>query len=151
MTGSTLKSQVHSQMTGAMKAGDKLSVAALRMLLAAITNKEKELLHELSDDEVREVAGREVKKRGESIEAFEGAGRIELADKERAERDVLAAYAPTQLSIEELDGLIDQAISTSGATSVQEIGKVMGLVMGQAKGRVDGTLVQQKVREKLGR
>jgi uncharacterized protein YqeY len=138
-------------MTGAMKAGDKLSVAALRMLLAAITNKEKELLHELSDDEVREVAGREVKKRGESIEAFEGAGRIELADKERAERDVLAAYAPTQLSIEELDGLIDQAISTSGATSVQEIGKVMGLVMGQAKGRVDGTLVQQKVREKLGR
>ena len=151
MTGSTLKSQVHSQMTGAMKAGDKLSVAALRMLLAAITNKEKELLHELSDDEVREVAGREVKKRGESIEAFEGAGRIELADKERAERDVLAAYAPTQLSDEELDGLIDQAISTSGATSVQEIGKVMGLVMGHAKGRVDGTLVQQKVREKLGR
>ena len=150
MTDSTLKAQVHSQMTKAMKAGDKLSVAALRMLLAAITNKEKELLHELSDDEVREVAGREVKKRGESIEAFDAAGRVELADKERAERDVLAAFAPTQLSDEEIEGLIDQAISASGATSIQEMGKVMGVVMAQAKGRVDGTMVQKKVLDKLG-
>jgi uncharacterized protein len=151
VTDSTLKAQVHSQMTKAMKAGDKLSVAALRMLLAAITNKEKELLHELSDDEVREVAGREVKKRGESIEAFGAAGRVELADKERAERDVLAPFAPTQLSDEEIDGLIDQAISASGATSIQEMGKVMGVVMAQAKGRVDGTTVQKKVLDKLGR
>jgi uncharacterized protein len=151
VTGSTLKVQVHSQMTAAMKAGDKISVAALRMLMAAITNKEKELMHELSDDEVREVAGREVKKRGESIEAFEGAGRVELAEKERAEREVLAPYAPAQLSDEEIDGLIDQAIAASGATSLQEMGKVMGIVMGHAKGRVDGTLVQQKVRDKLDR
>jgi uncharacterized protein YqeY len=150
VTDSTLKAQVHSQMTKAMKAGDKLSVAALRMLLAAITNKEKELLHELSDDEVREVAGREVKKRGESIEAFDAAGRVELADKERAERDVLAAFAPAQLSEEEVDGLIDQAISASGATSIREMGKVMGAVMAQSKGRVDGTVVQKKVLDKLG-
>jgi len=151
VTGSTLKVQVHSQMTAAMKSGDKTSVAALRMLMAAITNKEKELMHELSDDEVREVAGREVKKRGESIEAFEGAGRIELAEKERAERGVLEAYAPAQLSDEEIDGLIDQAISASSATSPQEIGKVMSIVMGQAKGRVDGAQVQQRVRDKLDR
>ena len=66
----TLKEQVHEQMTAALRAGDKLRLGALRMLAAAITNREKEILHELSDDEVREVAGKEIKKRSESIEAF---------------------------------------------------------------------------------
>jgi len=94
----SLKDQLHAEMTQALKAGERTRLGALRMLAAAITNKEKEVLHDLSDDEVREVAGKEVKKRTESIEAFEGAGRQELADKERAEREVLAAYAPEQLS-----------------------------------------------------
>jgi uncharacterized protein YqeY len=120
------------------------------MFLAAITNREKELLRELSDDEVREVAGREVKKRGESIEAFDGAGRTELADKERAERDVIAGYAPEKLSDGEVDALIDQAIAETGATSMKEMGAVMREVMGAARGRIDGAVVQQKVRAKLG-
>ena len=93
----TLKDEVREQMTAALKAGDKVRLGALRMLVAAITNREKERRHELSDDEVREVAGKEVKKRTESIEAFEAAGRTELADKERAEREVLQAFAPEQL------------------------------------------------------
>jgi hypothetical protein len=116
------------------------------MLSAAITNREKEIGHPLSDDEVREVAGKEVKKRTESIEAFDGAGRTELADKERAERVVLVAYAPEQLSDADVDALIDEAIASSGATSP----KVMGAVMAKAKGRVDGSAVQAKVRQKLG-
>jgi uncharacterized protein YqeY len=146
----TLKATVREQMTAAMKAGDKLRLGALRMLTAAITNREKEERHELSDDEVREVAGKEVKRRTESIEAFEAAGRTELAEKERAEREVLQAFAPEQLSEAEIDALVDRAIADTGAASPKEMGKVMGAVMAEAKGRVDGAVVQRKVAERLG-
>ena len=147
-----LKTQVTEEMKVALKAGDKLRLGALRMFLAAIKNKEVEgsQARELSDDEVREIASKEVKKRTESIEAFDAAGRTELADKERAEREVLAAYAPPQLSEAEVDALIDEAFAATGATSPGEMGKVMGIVMGQAKGKVDGNLVQKKVRDRLG-
>lgn len=151
MGGSTLKAKVHEEMTAALKAGDKLRLGALRMLAAAITNREKDVLHELSDDEVREVAAREVKRRTESVEAFEGAGRTELAERERAEREILLAYAPELLGEADVDALIEEAISTTGATSVKELGKVMGVVMAKAKGRVDGAVVQAKVRARLER
>lgn len=151
MGGSTLKAKVHEEMTAALKAGDKLRLGALRMLAAAITNREKDVLHELSDDEVREVAAREVKKRTESVEAFEGAGRTELAERERAEREILQGYAPELLGEAEVDALVEEAISTTGATSVKELGKVMGAVMAKAKGRVDGAVVQAKVRARLER
>ncbi len=151
MTDPTLKAQIRSEMTAAMKAGDKIRVGALRMLLSSITNLEKELLvQELPDDQVREVAGKEVKKRSESIEAFDAAGRTELADKERAERDVLAVFAPARLSDEAVAGLVDEAMAATGASSLKELGKVMGFVMGKAKGQVDGAVVQQMVRERLG-
>ncbi len=149
MTGSTLQVEIHQQLTDAMKAGDKVRVGALRMLLSAIRYKEDELGRALTEDEVREVAGKEVKKRGESIEAFDGAGRTELADKERAERDVVATWAPAQLDDAAVDALVDQALAATGATSPAELGKVMGFVMGKAKGQVDGAIVQQKVRDRL--
>lgn len=146
----TLKTQVHEQMTNALRAGDKVRLGALRMLAASITNREKELRHELSDDEVREVGGKEVKKRSESIEAFEAAGRSELAEQERAEREVLQPFAPEQLSEEEVDALIDEAVSSTAATSIKQMGAVMGAVMASARGKVDGSVVQRKVRERLG-
>jgi uncharacterized protein YqeY len=146
----SLKARVHDEMTAALRSGDKVRLGALRMLAAAITNREKEVLHELSDDEVREVASREVKKRTESIEAFEGAGRTDLVERERAERDVLRPYAPEQLDEAAIDALVDEAVASTGATSIKEMGKVMGVVMGRAKGRVDGAVVQGKVRERLG-
>jgi uncharacterized protein len=145
----TLKAQVHEQMTAALRVGDKVRLGALRMLAASITNREKEVLHELSDEEVREVAAKEVKRRSESIEAFQSAGRTELAEKELAERDVLEPFAPEQLADAEVDALIDGAISATGATSMQDMGRVMGSVMASAKGRVDGSLVQRKVRDRL--
>jgi uncharacterized protein len=145
----TLKAQVHEQMTAALRAGDKLRLGALRMLAASITNREKEVLHELSDEEVREVAGKEVKRRTESIEAFASAGRTELAEKERAEREILEPFAPEQLADAEVDAMIDGAISATGAASMQDMGKVMGAVMASAKGRVDGSVVKRKVRERL--
>ncbi len=144
----TLKAKVHEQMTAAMRAGDKVRLGALRMLAASITNREKEVLHELSDEEVREVASKEVKRRTESIEAFASAGRTELAEKERAEREILEPFAPEQLADAEVDAMIDGAISATGAASMQDMGKVMGAVMASAKGRVDGSVVQRKVRER---
>jgi uncharacterized protein len=145
-----LKATVHDEMTAALKSGDKVRLGALRMLAAAITNREKDVRHELSDDEVREVAGKEVKKRSESIEAFESGGRTDLVEKERAEREILQAYAPAQLDDAAVEALVDEAIVTTRAASVREMGKVMGFVMGKAKGQVDGALVQRKVRERLG-
>ena len=150
MGDAILKQKAHEEMTAALKAGERVRLGALRMLFAAITNREKELRRELTDDEVREVAAKEVKKRLESIEAFESAGRLELAEKERAEREVLEPYAPAQLDEAAVDAMIDEAIASTGVTSVKEVGKVMGAVMGKAKGAVDGTVVQRKVRERLG-
>ena len=150
MTGSPLKGEIHRRMTAAMKARDEVALGALRMLISAIRYREDEVGHELSDDEVREVAGNQVKKRAESIEAFERADRSELAAKEASEREVIAEFAPEQLSDEAVDALIDEAIAAVGATSMQQIGQVMGAIMGSAKGRVDGSVVRSRVQARLG-
>jgi uncharacterized protein YqeY len=146
----SLKERIRRETTAALKAGDKVRLGALRMLSAAVVNREKEVLHELSDDEVREVAAKEMKKRAESIEAFEGAGRTELAEKERAERGVIEPYAPERLSDAQVDEVIDQAFAATGASSPGDMGAVMGFVMGRVKGRADGAQVQRKVRARLG-
>jgi len=154
VTGPSLKTQITDEMKAAMKSGDKVRLGALRMFLAAIKTREVEgaTARELSDDEIRLVAAKEVKKRSESIEAFENAGRDELAAKERAEREILEPYAPPQVDEAAIDALVDEAIAATGATSVKEMGTVMGAVMSKAKalGQVDGAVVQAKVRAKLG-
>ena len=147
--GSTLKQRISEEMKDALRAGQKVRLGTLRMLLAAVKNREVELRRELDDDEVREVATREVKRRNEAIEAYEGAGRDDLVAKETEEREVLQDYAPEQLGEAEVDALVDEAIAATGATSVKELGKVMGYVMGKAKGRVDGSAVQQRARARL--
>jgi uncharacterized protein YqeY len=145
----TLKERLATEITGALRSGEKVRLGALRMLSAAVTIREKELLHDLTDDEVRDVASKEMKKRADSIEAFEGAGRRELADKERAEQEAIASYAPEPMSETELDALVEEALAATGATSEKEFGAVMGFLMGKAKGRVDGKVVQEKVRGRL--
>lgn len=149
MSDPKLKERLATEITGALRAGEKVRLGALRMLSAAVTNREKELRHDLSDDEFRDVAAKEMKKRAESIEAFEGAGREALAEKERAEREAIAPYAPEPMADADLDALVDEAFAATGATSEKEFGAVMGFVMGKAKGRVDGKLVQEKVRARL--
>ena len=146
----SLKERLASELTGAMKAGDKLRLATLRLLTAAVKNREVELLHELSDEELREVALKEVKRRNEAIEAFGAAGRDELVEKERAEREILMSYIPEQLSEEEVDAFVDEAIVATGATTPQDMGKVMGAVMGKVRGKADGAVIQAKVRARLG-
>lgn len=150
MSDPTLRDHIREELTAAMKAGDKLKLGTMRMLAAAIVNREKEVRHELDDDEVREVAAKEVKRRTESIEAFEQGNRPDLVAKETAERDLLTAFAPEQLPDAEVDALIELAIASTGATGPKEMGKVMGAVMAAAKGKVDGLVVQAKVRARLG-
>ena len=149
----TLKSRITEEMRSAMKAGDKVRVGTLRLFLAAIKTREVAgTARELTDDEVREVAAKEVKKRAESIEAFESAGRTELAERERAEREILLPFAPPPVDESVLDTLVEEAVTATGATSAREMGKVMGAVMAKAKalGAVDGNAVQAKVRARLG-
>lgn len=147
---SALKTRLDDEIRQALKAGEKVRLGALRLLSAAVTNRGKELRRALTDDEVREVATREVKRRNEAIEAYESAGRDELAAKEREEREALAAYVPEQLSEAEVDAIVDEAIAATGATSMREMGRVMGAVMAEAKGKVDGGAVQAKVKARLG-
>jgi uncharacterized protein YqeY len=144
-----LKERLAREMRESLKAGQRTRLGALRLLSASIKNREVEVGHALSDDEVVEVAGREIKRRREAIEAYRGAGRQELVDKESEEQRVLEAYVPAGLDEAAVAALVDEAIAETGAAGPGDIGKVMSHVMGKAKGRVDGRAVQALVRERL--
>lgn len=141
--------RLQQEMREALKAGQKLRLGALRMLAASVKNREVELGHELSDEELVEVATREVKRRKEAAEAFDGGGRPELAEKERQEQAVLETYLPAQLSEDEVNALIEEAVVATGASGPGDLGKVMGYVMGKARGRVEGGTVNRLVRTRL--
>jgi len=147
---SGLKQRMQQEITASLKSGDKVRLGTLRLLSAAVKNREVELGHELSDEEFVEVATKEIKRRREAIEAYKGAGREDRAEAERAEMEVLSDYVPAGLTDEEVDALIDEAVAATGAAGPGDLGKVMGLVMAAAKGRADGKAVQAKVRERLG-
>lgn len=147
----TLKAQLRSDLTSAMKARDELRSATIRMALTAITNEEVAgaVARELSDDEVVKVLGREAKKRKEAAEAFAGAGRAEQAAREVAEGEVLAAYLPAQLSDEELHALVDAAVAESGAEGPRAMGAVMKIVNPKVAGRAEGGRVAAEVKKQL--
>lgn len=144
-----LKTRLAEEMRNAMRAREKVRLAALRMLSASVKNREVELGREVSDEEFAEVAVREVKRRKEAAEAYEGAGREDLLAVEREEQAVLEAYLPEQLSDEEVAALVDEAVAATGAEGPGDLGKVMGYVMGKAKGRVDGSAVSALARDRL--
>jgi uncharacterized protein len=132
-----------------MKSRETIRLGALRMLSAAAKNREIEVGHALSDEELQGVAAREVRRRKEAVEAYMGAGREDRADVEREEQRVLETYLPAGLSEAEVDGIIDEAIASTGASGPGDVGKVMGFVMSRAKGKVDGSAVQAEVRARL--
>lgn len=147
-----LKERLHADLNAAMKARDEVTVATLRMALTSITTEEvagKEA-RELSDDEVLKVLTREGKKRREAAEAFDAAGRDELAARERAEGEVIDRYLPTQLSDDELAELVAAAITEAGASSQRDMGAVMKIVVPKVAGRADGKRVSDEVRSRLG-
>ena len=149
MADRSLKARVAEEMKDALKSGQKVRLGALRLLSASVKNREVELRRELTDEEFLEVVAREVKRRNEAIEMYEKGRRPELVEKETEEREVLQVYLPQQLTAEETDALVDEAIAATGATSMGDLGKVMGFVMGRARGRVDGSQVQAKVKDRL--
>ena len=146
----SLKQQVMDQVKQAMKAGEKDRLKVLRMLTAAIKQREVDERVELDDDQVLAVIEKMVKQRRESIEQYTAGGRAELADVEQQEIDVLADFLPEPLSEAEVDALIDRAIADTGASGMADMGKVMGQLKGPMQGRADMKQVSAKVRARLG-
>jgi len=146
-----LKARLQSDLNLAMKSRDQLRTATLRMTLAAITREEVAgtEARELSDDEVQRVITRETKKRREAAEAFDQAGRTELADRERAEGALLEDYLPKQLDDAELAEFVRDAVVEAGATEPRQLGAVMKLVQPRVAGRADGRRVSDEVRRQL--
>ncbi len=162
-----VKQKIQTDLTKAVKEGDEIGRSTLRMLLAAILNKEKEKRYEaskekpelsekelvkkanLTDEEIIEVISSEVKKRKEAIEGFEKGKREDLIKKEKAELEVLQAYLPEQLSEEEIRKLIKEVIEKVGVEGMKDFGKVMAEIMPKVKGKADGNLVSKIVKELL--
>jgi len=145
-----LKERLAEETKDALRSGQKVRLATLRLLSAAVKNKEVELGHELDDEEFVRVAQKEAKQRRESMEAFDKGGREDLVAREREELEVLSEYVPAGLSDEELDAIVDETVTAVGATGPGDMGTVMGAVMAKVKGRADGREVQAKVRARLG-
>ena len=153
---SELKQRLRTDMTTALKAKDELVLSTLRMALSAVATEEVsgESARELSDDEVLRVLTREAKKRREAAEAFSGAGRTQLAERERAEGKVLAAYLPSQLGDAELAAIAEQAVADVTAQlgerpGQRQMGQVMKLATAKAAGRAEGSRVATAVRALL--
>jgi uncharacterized protein len=146
-----LADQIRADLTAAMKRRDDVATSALRMALAAVkeaavAGKEAK---ELTDDEILKVLNKEVKRRDEAAEAFRNADRPERADREQAEREILAAYLPTPLSPEELETIITETLAVGGFSGMQSMGPAMKAVTAKVAGRADGKTVSDLVRARL--
>ena len=147
----SLKQRITSDMTAAMKSKDASRLSTLRMVKAAVQNREIEKGGELSDEELTKALQSLVKQRRDSVEQYEKAGRAELAEKERAETAVIEEYLPQAASREEIERAVAEAIAETGATSLKEMGAVMKAAMARLAGRnADGRTVNEVVRMKLG-
>jgi len=145
----SLKDRITEDMKAAMRAKDAARLSAIRLLLAAIKQREVDERIALDDAQVLATVERLLKQRRESIAQYEQAGREELAAKERFEAEVLAAYLPAQLSEAEVDAAVDAAIAESGAAAPKDMGRVMGLLKGRLAGRADMAAVSARVKARL--
>ena len=146
----TLKESLNADIKAALKAGDKARTGVLRMVTAAIKQREVDERIELDDAAVTAVVEKMVKQRRESEKAFRDGNRDDLAAKEAAEIELLVAYLPEPLGAAEVDALVDAAITESGASSMREMGKAMGIIRSRAQGRVDMAEISQKLKSRLG-
>jgi uncharacterized protein YqeY len=149
----TLKDRLTEDLRTAMKAREEVTTATLRMALAAVRNAEVAgtVAQELSDDEVLAVLTKEAKKRRESAEAYEQAGRTELVERERAESEILDRYLPTQLSDEELADIVARTLDGSGLSGPSSMGPAMKAVQARVAGRAQGARVAAEVRRQLAK
>lgn len=145
----SLKDRINEDMKAAMRAKDSERLGTIRMLQAAIKQREVDERITLDDAQVLDVVQKMVKSRRESVAQYERGGRPELAARESREIEILQTYLPTPLSDAEVDALIDAAIAESGATSIKDMGKAMALVKQRAQGRVDMAAVSSKLKARL--
>ena len=145
-----LKDTIQADMKAAMRAGDKQRLGTIRMLLAAIKQREVDERTELDDSAVLQIVEKLIKQRREAAAQFAAANRTDLQHKEESEAEQLQTYLPEPLDEASLDALIDTVIGETGASSIRDMGKVMNAIRAQAQGRADMGLVSQKVKARLG-
>ena len=146
---SELKKRITDDMKSAMKAKDKQALKAVRMILEAIKQKEIDERIELNDAQVMTVIQKMVKQRKDSISQFSDAGRSDLVEIEEAELEIINNYMPEQLSEEEVASFVDKAINDTGANSMKDMGKLMGMLKSQLQGKADMSLVSQLIKSRL--
>jgi len=144
-----LKQQIQEDMKAAMKGGDKPKLGVIRLILAAIKQKEVDERIELTDEQVLVILDKMVKQRRDSITQYEDAGRTELADQEKFEITVIQAYLPEQLGEGEILAMIDEAVAATGASSMKDMGKLMGVLKPKLQGRADMGQASALVKQKL--
>jgi uncharacterized protein YqeY len=145
-----LRERITEDMKTAMRAAEKERLATVRLLLAAIKQREVDERITLDDGQVLAVIEKMIKQRREAISQFESGGRSDLVAKETTEIGVLQGYLPAQLTPAEIDALIAEAITATGAASVKDMGKVMGFVKQKAQGRADMGALSARIKQKLG-
>jgi uncharacterized protein YqeY len=145
----SLKERITDDMKAAMRSGEKERLGLIRMITAAIKQREVDERIVLDDTQVLSVLEKMIKQRKESLVQFQAGNRQDLVDKEAAEITLLQGYLPTQLSDSEIDALISEAIGATGAASIKDMGKVMGLIKGKAQGRADMAAVGAKIKARL--
>ena len=145
----SLKARIQEDMKSAMRGGEKEKLANIRMVMAAIKQREVDERIELDDAQVLAVIDRMLKQRRESIAQFQAGGRADLVAREEAEVAQLSAYMPAQLGDAELEGLITEAIAVTGAASIKDMGKVMAAIKAKAAGRADMGAVGARIKARL--
>jgi uncharacterized protein len=145
----SLKARIQEDMKSAMRAGEKEKLANIRMVMAAIKQREVDERIELDDAQVLSVIDKMIKQRRESITQFKAGGRADLVAKEEAELAQLSAYMPAQLGESELDAMIAEAITATGAASIKDMGKVMAAIKAKAAGRADMGAVGARIKARL--
>jgi len=145
----SLKDRITDDMKSAMRAGEKDRLATIRLALAALKQREVDERIVLDDAQVLAVIEKMIKQRKEAITQFEAGGRADLVAKESAEIRVLQTYLPAQMSDAEIDAVIAEAIASTGATSIKDMGKVMGAVKAKAQGKADMGAVSARIKQKL--
>lgn len=146
----SLKARIQEDMKSALRGGDKRRLGVIRLILAAVKQREVDERIELDDAQVLAVLDKMVKQRRESLSQYEQAGRADLAEQEQFELDVVQAYLPQPLSAAEIDALIAAAIAATGAAGIKDMGKVMAQLKPQLQGRADMGAVSGQIKAKLG-
>lgn len=144
-----LKEKLQQDMKEALKSGDSFKRTLLGMVLSAVKNKEIEKRSELGEDDTIAIISSEIKKRKDAIEQYEKGGRLELAEQEKNEAEMLMVYMPEQMSEEDVRTEVKKAIAETGAKDIKEMGKVIGAIMARVKGKADGQVVSRLVKEEL--